>query len=95
MEGQQGRPMWRPQSYRPIESRRCYGCGKLGHLSYDCPKLQVQGKFANITRDIQVSYDEPENVSLDESDSEEFSEREYEKDEYEVQAFMARGQGER
>ena len=95
MEGQRGRPVWRPRSYGPIESRHCYECGKLGHLSYDCPNLQVQGKLANVTKDNQVSYDGPENVSPNESDSEEFSEREYEKDEYEVQAFMARGQGER
>ena len=67
----------------------------LGHLSYDCPKLQVQGKFANVTRGNQISYDEPGEDSSDESDD--FSERSYEKDEYEVelQAFMARGVGER
>ena len=42
-----------------------------------------------------MSHDEPRKSSSDENDLEEFSEREYEKDEYEVQAFMARGQGER
>ena len=69
----------------------------LGHLSYDCPKWQLQGKFTNVTRNNQASYDEPGEGSSDESDVEEFSERRYEKDEYEVevQAFMARGQGER
>ena len=69
----------------------------LGHLSYDCPKWQVQGKFANIMRDNQPSYDEPGEGSSDESNVAEFSERGYEKGEYEVevQAFMARGQGER
>ena len=43
------------------------------------------------------SYNEPGKGSSDESDVEEISERGYEKDEYEVevQAFMARGQGER
>ena len=56
----------------------------------------MQGKFANVTRSNQPSYDEPGEVSSDESDVEELSERGYEKDEYEVevQAFMARGQGE-
>ena len=69
----------------------------LGHLSYDCPKRQVQGKFTNVTRNSQPSYDEPGEGSSEESDTEELSERNYEKDEYEVevQAFMARGQGER
>ena len=69
----------------------------LGHLSYDCPKLQVQGKFANITRGNQTSYDELGEDSSDESDVKEFSKRGYEKEEYEVelQAFMARGVGER
>ena len=84
MKGQRGRPVWRPRSYGPIESRHCYECGKLGQFSYDCPNLQVQGKLANVTKDNQVSYDEPENVSPNESDSEEFSEREYEEVEYEV-----------
>ena len=58
---------------------------------------QAQGKFANVTRNNQPSYDEPGEGSSDESDVGEFSERDYEKDEYEVevQAFMARGQGER
>ena len=57
----------------------------------------MQGKFANATRNNQPSYDEPGKGSSDESDVEELSERGYEKDEYEVevQAFMARGQGER
>ena len=66
-----------------------------GIFSYDCPKLQVQGKFANVTRNSQSSHDELRENSVDESDEEEFSERGYEKDEYEVevQAFMARGQG--
>ena len=90
MEGQRGRPGWRPRFYRPIEARRCYECGKPGHLSYNCPKLQVQGKFASVTKNNQTSHDEPRKGSLDESDPGEFSEREYEKDEYEVQAFMAR-----
>ena len=58
---------------------------------------QAQGKFTNVTRNNQPSYDEPGEGSSDESDVGEFSERGYEKDEYEVevQAFMARGQGER
>ena len=48
-------------------------------------------------RSNQPYYDEPGEGSSDESDVEELSERGYEKDEYEVevQAFMARGQGER
>ena len=89
--------MRRSRPSRPIEDKRCYECGVLGHLSYDCPKRQVQGKFTNVTRSNQPSYDEPGEGSSDESDVEEFSERGYEKDEYEVevQAFMARGQGER
>ena len=97
VEGPRGRPMRRSRPGRSIEDRRCYECGMLGHLSYDCPKWQVQGKFANITRDNQPSYDEPGEGSSDESDVAEFSERGYEKGEYEVevQAFMARGQGER
>ena len=41
MEGQGGRPVRRSQPRIPIEEKRCYGCGVLGHLSYDCPKLQV------------------------------------------------------
>ena len=43
------------------------------------------------------SYDEPGEGSSDESNVEKLSEGGYEKDEYavEVQAFMARGQGER
>ena len=72
--------MRRSRPSRPIEDKRCYECGMLGHLSYDCPKLQLQGKFANVTRNNQPSYDE-----LGESDVEEFSERGYEKDEYEVE----------
>ena len=52
----------------------------LGHLSYNYPKLQVQGEFANIARSNQPSYDEP-----GESDVEELSERGYKKDEYEVE----------
>ena len=40
-------------------------------------------------------YNESKDASSDECDSESFSEVEYEKGEYEVQAFMARGQGER
>ena len=84
-------------SSRPIEGRRCYECGTLGHLSYDCPKRQMQGKFTNIMRIDHPSYNEPGKGSSDESDVEEISERGYEKDDYEVevQAFMARGQGER
>ena len=97
VEGQRGRPMRRSRPGRSIEDKRCYECGMLGHLSYDCPKLQVQGKFANVTRNNQPSYDEPGEGSSEESDMEELSKRDYEKDEYEVelQAFMARGQGER
>ena len=97
VEGQRGRPMKRSQPSRPIEDKCCYECGILGHLSYDCPKRQVQGKFTNVTRSNQPSYDEPGEGSSDESNVGEFSERGYEKDEYEVdvQAFMARGQGER
>ena len=97
MEGQRGRPMRRSRPSRPIEDKRCYECGVFGHLSYDCPQRQVQGKFASVTRSNQSSYDEPGEGSSDESDVEELSERGYEKDEYEVevQAFMARGQGER
>ena len=53
-EGQRGRSMWRPRSYRPIEARRCYECGKPGHLSYNYPNLQVQGKFANVAKDNQT-----------------------------------------
>ena len=86
--------MRRSRPSRPIEDKRYYECGMLGHLSYDCPKLQVQGKFANIMRNNQSSYNEPGEGSSGESDVGEFSERGYEKDEYEVQAFMARGQGE-
>ena len=97
VEGQRGRPMRRSRPGRSIEDKRCYECGMLGHLSYDCPKLQVQGTFTNVTRNNQPSYDEPGEGSSDQSDVEELSERDYEKDEYEVevQAFMARGQGER
>ena len=97
MEGQRGRPMRRSRPGRPIEDGRCYECGMLGHLSYDCPKCQVQGKFANVTRCNHPSYDEPGEGSSDESNVEKLSEGDYEKDEYEVevQAFMARGPGER
>ena len=97
VEGQRGRPMRRSRPGRPIEDRRCYECGMLGHLSYDCPKRQVQEKFANVTRCNHPSYDEPGEGSSDESNVEKLSEGGYEKDEYEVevQAFMARGQGER
>ena len=51
----------------------------LGHLSDDCPKIQLQGKFANVTRNNQTSYDEPGEGSSDENDIEEFSQRGYEK----------------
>ena len=97
MEGQRGRPMRRSRPGRPIEDRRCYECGTLGHLPYDCPKRQVKGKFVNVTRIDHPTYDEPGEGSSDESDVEELSEGSYEKDDYEVevQAFMARGQGER
>ena len=97
MEGQRGRPMRRSRPGRSLEDRRCYECGMLGHLSYDCPKLQVQGKFANVTRDNHPSYDEPGEDSSAESDVEKLSVGGYEKDDYEVevQAFMARGQGDR
>ena len=96
VEGQRGRPMRRSRPGRPIEDKRCYECGLLGHLSYNYPKRQVQGKFANVTRSNQPSYDELGEGSSDESDIERFSERGYEKDEYEVEvpACMARGQGE-
>ena len=53
VEGQRGRPMRRSRPRRPIEDKHCYECGMLEHLSYDCPKLQVQGKFANVMRDNQ------------------------------------------
>ena len=98
MEGQRGRPMRRSRPGRSIEDRCCYECGMLGHLSYDCPKVQVQRKFANVTRDNHPSYDEPGEDSSTESDVEELSVGGgYEKDDYEVevQAFMARGQGDR
>ena len=72
VEGQRGRPMRRSRPSRPIEDKRCYEYGMLGHLSYDCPKLQVQGKFANVTRNNQPSYDEPGEGSSDESNIEEF-----------------------
>ena len=67
----------------------------MGHLSYNCPKLQIQGKFANVTRNNQPSHNVLGKNSVDGSDEEEFSEKGYEKGEYEVevQAFMARGQG--
>ena len=54
----------------------------------------MQGKFANVAKDNQTSHSESKKDSSDESDLGEFSEREYEKDEYEVQAFIARGQRE-
>ena len=97
VEGQRGRPMRRSRPSRSIGDERCYECGVLGHLSYDGPKRQVQGKFANVTRSNQPYYDEPGEGPSDESDVEELSKRGYEKDEYEVEvkAFMARGQGER
>ena len=85
--GEQGRPIWRSRSYRPIESKRCYECGKLGHLSYDCPKLQVQGKLTNVAKSSQMFYNKSKDASSGECDSESFSEGEYEKGEYEVQAF--------
>ena len=85
MEGQRGMPMRRFRPSRPIEGRRCYECGTLGHLSYDCPKRQVQGKFANVMRIDHPSYNEPGKGSSDESDVEEISERGYEKDDYEVE----------
>ena len=66
--------MRRSRPGRPIEDRRCYECGMLGHLSYDCPKRQVQGKFANVMRSDHPSYDEPGEGSSDESDVEELSE---------------------
>ena len=97
VEGQRGRPMRRSQPNRSVEDKCCYECGTLGHLLYDCPKRQVQGKFANVTRIDHPSYGEPGKGSSDESDVDELSEGGYEKDDYEVevQAFMARGQGER
>ena len=57
----------------------------------------MQGKFANVTRIDHPTYDELGEGSSDGSDVEELSEGSYEKDDYEieVQAFMARGQGER
>ena len=67
----------------------------MGHLSYDCPNLQVQGKLANVAKSSQMFYNKSKDASSDEYDSESFSEGEYEKDEYEEQAFMTRGQGER
>ena len=73
VEGPRGRPMRRSRPGRSIEDRHCYECGMLGHLSYNWPKRQVQGNFANITRDNQPSYDEPGEGSSDESDVAEFS----------------------
>ena len=95
MEGQRGRPTWTPRPYVPIESRECYECGKFGHISYNCPKLQTQGKLANITKSNQVSCDEHGRVPSDEYDTESFLDEEYAENEYEIQAFMARGQEER
>ena len=66
MEGQRDRPMRRSRPSRPIEDKRCYECGVLGHLSYDCPKLQVQGEFTNVMRINQPSYDELGEGSSDE-----------------------------
>ena len=91
MEGQRGRPTWRSRPYIPIEQRVCYECGKLGHISYNCPKLQAQGKLASIARSNPTSCKEAENPSSDECDEESFSEEDYEKNEYEIQAFMAGG----
>ena len=85
VEWQRGRPVRRSRPGRPIEDRRCYECGMLGHLSYDYPKRQVQGKFANVMRNNQPSYDEPGEGSSEKRDMEELSERNYEKDEHKVE----------
>ena len=95
MEGLRGGPTSAPRPYVPIESRECYECGKFGHISYNYPKLQAQGKLENVTRSNQASCDEPGSASSDECDTESILDKEYEENEYEIQAFMARGQEER
>ena len=70
MEGQQGRPTWRSRPYISIEQRVCYECGKLGHISYNCPKLQAQGKLASIARSNPTSCKEAENPSSNKCDKE-------------------------
>ena len=94
VEGQRGRPMRRSQPSRPLKTNvvvnvECWDISCTTILS--CKYKENSQILQEVTNHLMTNRGKVHQMK------EEFSERGYEKDEYEVevQAFMARGQGER
>ncbi|KJZ68339.1 hypothetical protein HIM_12272 [Hirsutella minnesotensis 3608] len=66
--------------YLPLEERRCYECGKLGHIAVNCSKNKRQQQKSKVrvgekTKSLRAKHQEPAESSSDEA-SDECSENE-------------------